>query len=125
LNCGAGWVRLVKSVVLDDQTNRPFRALPGREEGDSGNNKQRAGDTFTETIGWEPGCKCTVEGVGGPEPYPTGPATILDPFFGSGTTGRVANKFGRKAIGIELNRDYLKIIEERTARIQTAFELSF
>ena len=32
---------------------------------------------------------------------------VLDPFFGSGTTGIVAHKFGRRFIGIDLNRGYL------------------
>jgi len=38
---------------------------------------------------------------------------ILDPFFGSGTTGVVALKLGRKFIGIELNPEYVKIANER------------
>ena len=32
---------------------------------------------------------------------------VLDPFFGSGTTGIVAHKHDRKFIGIELNRQYV------------------
>ena len=38
---------------------------------------------------------------------------VLDPFFGAGTTGVVAKKFGRKYIGIELNEEYCKIAEDR------------
>ena len=33
--------------------------------------------------------------------------TVLDPFAGSGTTGRVANRLGRRAILVELNPDYI------------------
>ena len=40
--------------------------------------------------------------------------TILDPFAGSGTTGKVAVELGRKAILCELNPDYRKLIEKRT-----------
>jgi DNA modification methylase len=40
--------------------------------------------------------------------------TVLDPFFGSGTTGKVALELGRKCIGIELNPEYVKLAEERT-----------
>jgi len=39
--------------------------------------------------------------------------TVLDPFFGSGTTGWVAQRLGRKWIGIELNPEYIKIAEKR------------
>ena len=41
---------------------------------------------------------------------------ILDPFLGSGTTAQVAKKLGRKYIGIELNPDYLPLIERRLAQ---------
>lgn len=39
--------------------------------------------------------------------------TVLDPFFGSGTTGIVAKKLQRRWIGIELNPEYIKIAERR------------
>lgn len=35
--------------------------------------------------------------------------TVLDPFHGSGTTGMVATRNGRKYVGIELNKDYLDL----------------
>ena len=38
---------------------------------------------------------------------------VLDPFFGSGTTGWVAQRLGRKWIGVELNPEYIKIAEKR------------
>ena len=44
---------------------------------------------------------------------PTG-GTVLDPFGGSGTTGMVALELGRSAELIELNPDYVDIIEQRT-----------
>jgi len=39
--------------------------------------------------------------------------TVLDPFFGSGTTGEVCERRGRHWIGIELNKDYAEL-HERT-----------
>ncbi len=41
--------------------------------------------------------------------------TVLDPFFGSGTTGVVAKKYGRYFVGIEINPEYARQAEERTA----------
>ena len=45
--------------------------------------------------------------------------TVLEPFTGSGTTLAVANRLGRHAIGLELNDQYLELIERRCA--QSAF----
>ncbi|MBJ7411389.1 MAG: site-specific DNA-methyltransferase [Phenylobacterium sp.] len=42
---------------------------------------------------------------------------ILDPFFGTGTTGAVARRLGRKFIGIEREAEYAAIAEARIARV--------
>ena len=42
---------------------------------------------------------------------------MLDPFFGTGTTGAVAKRLGRKFIGIERDADYVRAAEERIARV--------
>jgi DNA modification methylase len=46
---------------------------------------------------------CPVDGV------------VLDPFMGSGTTGVVAQKWGRGFVGIELNPEYFAMAEKRIA----------
>jgi modification methylase len=40
---------------------------------------------------------------------------VLDPFFGSGTTGAVARKLGRHFVGIERDKDYIAHARERIA----------
>jgi modification methylase len=40
---------------------------------------------------------------------------VLDPFFGTGTTGAVARRLGRHWIGIEREQKYVKVAEERIA----------
>lgn len=45
---------------------------------------------------------------------------VLDPFFGSGTTGAVAKKLKRGFIGIERETTYIELARERIARIQTS-----
>jgi modification methylase len=43
---------------------------------------------------------------------------VLDPFFGSGTTGAVAKKLGRRFIGIEKNPGYVDVALRRIAAIE-------
>ncbi len=38
---------------------------------------------------------------------------VLDPFFGSGTTGVVAKRLGRRWLGIERDKSYVKVAQER------------
>lgn len=47
---------------------------------------------------------------------------VLDPFFGSGTTGRVSISLGRNYLGIELNEDYIDISDKRTNNVQMTME---
>ncbi len=44
---------------------------------------------------------------------------ILDPFFGTGTTGAVAKRLRRKFIGIEQDSSYVKLARERIAAISS------
>lgn len=48
--------------------------------------------------GWEPTCECAADVV---------PCTVLDPFNGSGTTGKVAVRLGRQYIGVDIASEYL------------------
>jgi len=43
---------------------------------------------------------------------------VLDPFFGSGTTGVVAKKLGRNWIGIEKEPKYIEIAQKRIDAVQ-------
>ena len=47
---------------------------------------------------------------------------VLDPFFGSGTTGRVAVRLNRRYLGIELNPEYVDISFRRTDNVQISME---
>lgn len=42
---------------------------------------------------------------------------VLDPFFGSGTTGAVAKRLGREYIGIDLNERYCQKAKERIDKV--------
>ena len=43
---------------------------------------------------------------------------VLDPFFGTGTTGAVAKRLGRRWLGIERDPDYAAAARERIAKVR-------
>jgi site-specific DNA-methyltransferase (adenine-specific) len=49
---------------------------------------------------------------------------VLDPFFGSGTTGAVAKKLDRHFLGIERDEGYIKIAQDRISAVNSAPEAS-
>ena len=76
----------------------------------SNNTHHYLGGGEIKTLGWQKTCECeTVEIV---------PATVLDPFAGSGTTGIVALKHKRNFIGIDLSDEYEIISSKRTKDLQ-------
>ena len=74
------------------------------------------------------------EAKGHPAPFPCALAldhiiswsnegdTVLDPFMGSGTTGKMAKQLGRNFIGIELDEEYFKIAKARIEEIRKKLE---
>ncbi|MBN1659452.1 MAG: site-specific DNA-methyltransferase [Anaerolineae bacterium] len=48
---------------------------------------------------------------------------VLDPFFGSGTTGLVAARHGRSFLGIELKKEYIDIAWRRLAKDGFTFQI--
>ena len=50
-------------------------------------------------------------------------AVILDPFFGSGTTGAVAKRLGRRWIGLEREDKYINVAKKRIASVQEAADV--
>lgn len=113
--CGAGWVRALadRGKIVGDGRAHPRMASreirAGSQETIDGVCRT-AGDTVSvrETIGWRPSCQCGCE--------ETQPGIVLDPFAGSGTTLAVAERLGRRWVGIEIAQEYLPMIDERIAR---------
>ena len=131
--CGAQWERVTEK---GDRQPEPEHRNPTKrlEPGQAGNvgagnmgfrASKLSGQEMAEwkrehpdkTLGWRPSCKCGVDTVV--------PATVLDCFSGSGTTGLVALKLGRRYIGIELSPTYnalaLKRIEAEARQEKLEF----
>jgi DNA modification methylase len=85
-----GWVTRGGPTLDENGTMPSLYAAPRRE------------------LGWKPTCEH-------PEHDPV-PCVVLDPFAGSGTTLAVAKMLGRDYVGIELNPNYLPLIEERVRK---------
>ena len=60
------------------------------------------------TTGWQPTCTCDIFGS-----YLPQPCTVMDPFSGSGTVGKVAIREGRKYIGVDISKDYLEGVTQQ------------
>ena len=50
---------------------------------------------------------------------------VLDPFFGTGTTGAVAKRLGRNFIGIEREEDYVKLARQRINRVKKLWKMNY
>jgi hypothetical protein len=108
--CGAPWVRVMERI----DTGRTQKMADGWDTGAGGHGTvHRAGREAgaagvavmaTTTTGWRAGCQCAAEIV---------PATILDPFLGSGTTALVADRLQRHCIGIDLSTTYADLARNR------------
>jgi hypothetical protein len=64
------------------------------------------------TTGWKADCDCPAT-----DPIP---ATVLDPFLGSGTTLLEAHRLGRHGIGIDLSPDYVAVATARLTRLSAS-----
>ena len=90
--CGTPWVRSAEHAASSAANDH----LPRSGE-----------DSEAARVGsdWQPSCGCTSGEVV--------PCTVLDPFSGSGTTGKVARDHGRAFIGIDLSAAYLAMAKRR------------
>lgn len=104
--CGKPWERVVErtAMVLD-------RSERTHERGRTRTSETMLEPPISATTGWRPSCECGGDPV---------PCIVLDPFLGSGTTIRVANTHRRIGWGIELNPQYIELVQERISHNQVA-----
>lgn len=108
--CGAPRRRVVATERTRDGI--PVQGLGAWRNTDKAAPSSAQGDghwryaTESATLGWQRTCTHDALAV---------PATVLDPFAGSGTTLAVARRLGRRSVGIELNPSYVELIRRRVA----------
>lgn len=111
--CGSPWARVVERQLMNtDGWGKATKDHTGNISGSNAsirNGNGRLGDSVATTLGWAATCTCNADVV---------PCVVLDPFAGAGTTLLVANRYGRRAIGCELNPEYIKLATERLDRNQ-------
>jgi hypothetical protein len=109
-DCGAPWVRET-SVAYVKSPVHGAGSVVGRHYATGANNFDGAGmprlNKQTTTTGWRPTCAHDGDPA---------PATVLDPFGGSGTVALVAQALGRRAVLVELNPEYVDQAIERIAK---------
>jgi len=109
--CGAPWERIVEKpemMKVDPSGLDRFgsgQAGVHRKVGQAYQNWRE--DNPDVTTGWRPTCKHKDD---------TTSSLILDPFCGSGTTGAVAVRLGRRFVGIEMNPEYIRLAERRIGK---------
>lgn len=105
--CGAPWVRVVEREPGFQARRQYDDGMRGRRTGAALDSDYRGvGITRSTTTGWSPSCACQTD-------QPPVPQLVLDPFAGSGTSILVANRLGRRGLGLELNPDYAQMARDR------------
>ena len=111
--CGKAWERVVYRTPMIVATSEK-----GAEKHRQGLRTSTSGTMIkaptSETIGFRPTCEHDAEPI---------PGIVLDPFFGSGTTGEVAIKHGRRFVGLDLSMEYIRLAKKRTTNINVMLPL--
>jgi DNA modification methylase len=106
--CGSPWARVI------DATYEKTQETNGREKQELvtgwDRDKWPRMTKDTTTLGWRPTCAHSE----------ATPATILDPFGGSGTSAVVARSLGRRFVLCELSSDYVQMALRRLSLTQPA-----
>jgi len=102
--CGSQWARIIDHKNMQiDRTDWGEQA--GNRTASSGTMTAAA---ETSTHGWRATCDCDAPAI---------PATVLDPFAGTFTTGLAAQRLGRRAVGVDISESYLEQAVRRLSAV--------
>ena len=104
--CGAPWEMVI------NKTGHINKREPAHVPNNSPTKTDSTGwkSTTISTNKWQPTCTCKNEGKAC--------CIVLDPFAGSGTTLEAARLQNRDSIGVELSKEYCKLIEKRMKKFK-------
>lgn len=131
IECGAPWERVTQKGKLKEHSLRTNRAMACKQFDSGTYSVQKTGTLGMQreslTVAWKRSCSCVVAGsppienraqrMGWNLPDPV-PATVLDPFMGSGTTALAARSLGRRSVGFDLDERNAALVEERMGHQQ-------
>ena len=107
--CGSQWARVVEK---GQPQWRETDSIHGKEANatEQGNlgRLRRDVEPETSTLGWRQTCNHNAPAI---------PATVLDPFSGTATTCRAAQKLGRRAVGVDISESYLEQAVRRLSAV--------
>lgn len=103
--CKAPYAPVVEREFVKLANRLPGRKMPRNDHLIRDVNSAEAmGYNDTRILAWRPTCSCNAD---------PGPATVLDPFSGAGTTIMAADRLCRHGIGIDVQEEYHTIARKR------------
>jgi DNA modification methylase len=107
--CGSQWARVVEKGQPQwrETDSAHGKEANATEQGNLGR-LRRDVEPETSTLGWRPTCNHNAPSI---------PATVLDPFSGTATTCRAAQKLGRRAVGVDISESYLEQAVRRLSAV--------
>lgn len=150
--CGKPWVRVSKGHGESADRTRGMYAKAMGDMGRTFNSRASGyhGVIVRELGPWHQSCECASERYGGVcppcggngklfgeyddkrcgsclgtgrVPAESAPGLVLDPFCGSGTTGLVAVREGRRFLGFDISEEYCEMTRRRVAQAQPPLEM--
>ncbi len=114
--CWAPWERVVEKpkpppevYAKNRNTDESISRMARNDNGEKVSHGQKLQDWLnahpSKTVGWQPTCECGHK--------ETVPCIVLDNFAGSFTTKSVAQKLGRRGVGLELKWEYIQMGKKR------------
>ena len=115
--CGSQWARVVDTGpqgTYNENGNPQGINRSTMAWGDDHPSNNPRWHNTNSTLGWRPTCNCNAPAI---------PATVLDPFSGTATTCRAAQKLGRRAVGVDISEAYLEQAVRRLSAVTLPMDI--